>query len=197
MHFDEMAMTWDTQKRWERAQLLSAAIKDSWGGTPKAVLDFGCGTGLLTFALAPYAGAVYGYDTSTEMQRVFQEKQNSDPSKNVQFVTAEAMESMAYDVIFSSMVLHHIPNINATISGLKRLLAPNGIFLWIDLDTEDGTFHKNEPDFRGHNGFSRHEVQRTLQNCGFSEVNIKNVYEGEKAIDGKPMAYSLFLAAAR
>ncbi len=197
MHFDEMAMTWDTQKRWERAQMLSAAIKDSWSDTPKAVLDFGCGTGLLTFALAPYAGAVYGYDTSTEMQRVFQEKQNSDPSKNVQFVTVEAMESMAYDVIFSSMVLHHIPNINATISGLKRLLAPNGVFLWIDLDAEDGTFHKNEPDFRGHNGFSRHEVQRTLQNCGFSEVNIKNVYEGEKAIDGKPMAYSLFLAAAR
>jgi len=38
------------------------------------VLDFGCGTGLLSFFLQPYVGEITGIDTSKGMIEVFDKK---------------------------------------------------------------------------------------------------------------------------
>lgn len=197
MYFDDVAIKWDDKRRCERAQIISAELKKGWNGRQGIVLDFGCGTGLLTYALYPYAAEIYGYDTSIEMQKIFQLKREIYQVDNVQLVTGEKIKEITFDVIFSSMVFHHIADVKAEIAELKKSLASNGIFMWIDLDEEDGTFHKNEPDFHGHNGFSRKEVQNILQSCGFHEISIKTVYQGEKIMENKPIEYSLFLATAR
>ncbi len=196
MYFDEIAAKWDDDRRCERARILSEEIKRVWNGKPEAVLDFGCGTGLLTYALSSCATELYGYDTSAEMQKVFLLKQKKYGLDHVHLVTDEERKQMTFDVIFSSMVLHHIEDVKAKIMDLKRSLVPDGIFVWIDLDEEDGTFHKGEFDFHGHNGFAREEVKNMLQGCGFYDVSIKTVYQGEKMSEGKPVAYSLFLAVA-
>ncbi len=197
MYFDDVAIKWDDKRRCERAQILSAELKKEWNGREVVVLDFGCGTGLLTYALYPYAAAIYGYDTSIEMQKVFQLKREMYHADNVTLATAEKVKESTFDVIFSSMVFHHIIDVKAKIAELKKSLAPDGLFMWIDLDEEDGSFHKNEPDFHGYNGFSRKEVQNILQDCSFHEISIKTIYQGEKIIENEPIAYSLFLATAR
>lgn len=197
MYFDEVAMTWDDSRRCARAQVLASAIQEAWGGTQRAVLDFGCGTGLLTFALSPYASACYGYDTSLEMQRIFRTKMEMYKTKNVQLITAEEMKERTFDVIFSSMVFHHIPDIRKEIIGLRRLLAPDGLFVVIDLDKDDGAFHRDEPGFNGHNGFDRNELQCIVKSCGFQWVSIRTVYQGSRPVGGSTVEYSLFMAEAR
>lgn len=197
MYFDDVALTWDDSRRCERAQALSCAIRAAWGGAPKEVLDFGCGTGLLTFALSPYAAAIYGYDTSAEMQNIFRSKLDLYQTKNVRLLSGEEMRERAFDVIFSSMVFHHIPDVRAELLGLRRLLAQGGRLMLIDLDKDDGAFHRNEPGFNGHNGFDRNELRGVLESCGFREVSVSTVYEGVRQMGGDPVAYSLFMATAR
>jgi ubiquinone/menaquinone biosynthesis C-methylase UbiE len=164
---------------------------------PKEALDFGCGTGLLTFALSPYAATIYGYDPSSEMQRIFRSKLDAYQTKNVRLISGEEMKERTFDVIFSSMVFHHIGDIIAELLGLRRLLAPDGRLMLIDLDKDDGAFHRHEPGFNGHNGFERNELRRVLESCGFHEVSISTVYEGVRQIGNDPVEYSLFMATAR
>jgi predicted TPR repeat methyltransferase len=197
MFFDEAALTWDNLRRCERAQVLAAAIKETWVGTQNGVLDFGCGTGLLSFALSPYTTAMYGYDPSPEMQRIFHTKLETYQTKNVQLLTEDKMKELTFNVIFSSMVFHHILDIKAEILKLKNLLAQNGSFILIDLDKDDGAFHKNEPDFNGHNGFDRNEMCNVLKSCGFKDISLITIYKGVRPIGDTPVEYSLFMAIAR
>jgi predicted TPR repeat methyltransferase len=195
-NFDDAALTWDTPMRCERALALAAAVRDAWGDSPQTVLDFGCGTGLLSFALRNDAAEISGYDPSAEMGKIFEAKRAMYQADNVRLVSEARMWSSAYDVIFSSMVLHHIKDVRATVERIYRMLAPGGRFLWIDLDEEDGSFHANEPGFDGHNGFPRCEVEDILKGAGFREISIQTVYRGERTMDGRPVPYSLFMAVA-
>ncbi len=204
MDFDKAAAAFDNPLRTERANALAKSIRENWGNNPntlgdkpKAVLDFGCGTGLLSYALCPYADMIYGHDTSEGMRKVFEEKKDLSPKGNVRFLSEDDIKKQTYDVIFSSMVLHHIVDVQAQIIELKKLLSAGGTFIWIDLYREDGSFHKNDPDFNGHNGFSENEVKNTLQSCGFRDISIEPVFSGNKPIDGKSIPYSLFLAKAQ
>ena len=89
------------------------------------------------------------------------------------------------------------PDITAELTGLRRLLAPDGRLILIDLDKEDGSFHRNDPGFNGHNGFDRDEMRRVLESCGFHEVSIQTVYQGIRSVEGSDTEYSLFMAMAR
>ncbi len=197
MDFNKAAKAFDSPLRIERANTLAKAIRENWGKRPKAVLDFGCGTGLLSYALCPYADMIYGYDTSEGMRKVFEDKKALNHTDNVQFLTTEELSVRSYDVIFSSMVLHHVIDIQVQIAFLKTLLTPGGIFIWIDLCKEDGSFHKNDPDFDGHNGFSEDDVKDTLRLCEFQSISMQTVFSGNKPIDGKLIPYSLFMAKAQ
>jgi ubiquinone/menaquinone biosynthesis C-methylase UbiE len=196
MNFDDAAQAWDTPVRQARAKVLAAQICESWKGKPESVLDFGCGSGLIAFELRAHAGLVYGYDASEEMGRVFQEKREALQADNVRLLSGEEMRALSYDVIISSMVLHHILDVEAEIAGLKRLLKPGGRLNWIDLDAEDGSFHADDPDFKGHNGFDRDEVRRILTGCGLRDIAVQTAFEGEKNVNGGPVPYSLFMAVA-
>lgn len=196
-NFDEAASTWDSPMRRERALKLAEAIREAWGDAPRAVLDFGCGTGLIAFGLFPCAAELFGYEPSAEMRRVFEAKREALRADNVRLVSPSEMRARSYDAIYSSMVFHHIPDVRAEIAGLKRLLAPGGRFLWIDLDQDDGSFHGCEPGFDGHDGFARGEVEDMLKGAGFREVSVRTAYQGEKPAAGGPIPYSLFIAAAR
>lgn len=196
MNFDDAAQAWDTPMRQVRAKILAVLIRKSWKGRPDSALDFGCGSGLIAFELREHAGMVYGFDTSEEMGRVFREKREALQADNVRLLNSEEMRSLSYDVIFSSMVMHHIEDVEAEIAGLRRLLKPGGRLIWIDLNAEDGSFHADDPDFQGHNGFGRDEIKRILMDCGFRDITVGTVFEGEKQVNGGVVPYSLFKAVA-
>jgi SAM-dependent methyltransferase len=194
MDFDKAAATWDSPVRIERAKVLAAEILKSWPESPASALDFGCGSGLIAFRLCGRAGEVFGYDPSPDMARAFREKAKAHPACGARFISREEMSRRTFDVIVSSMVLHHIRDVRGEIAALRERLAPDGRFFWIDLDAEDGAFHRDEPGFDGHDGFERDAVLKILKECGFRSASIRTVFEGHKATGGGPLAYSLFLA---
>jgi len=84
-HFDLKAVTWDEEpRRVQLAKDLFAAITDTVVLNPCiAVLDFGCGTGLLTLQLATQGGHVTGVDSSQGMLDVLEDKVRHYQNDNV------------------------------------------------------------------------------------------------------------------
>ncbi|WP_026886356.1 TfoX/Sxy family protein [Clostridium beijerinckii] len=62
---------------------------------------------------------------------------------------------------------------------------------------EDGSFHKEENDFNGHNGFNRNNLKNLLSEMEFKEIESNTFYNGEKLVGENRVKYSLFLMTGR
>lgn len=97
------------------------------------VLDFGCGVGRLTRALAKYFPRVYGLDISETM--IKKAKRLNAGYKNCHFLFNKENYSLDFpdnhfDFIYSNNVLQHFPNKETAlkqISDFIRILKPSGI----------------------------------------------------------------------
>ncbi|MCX5646306.1 MAG: class I SAM-dependent methyltransferase [Phycisphaerae bacterium] len=82
--------------------------------TDMDVLDFGCGTGLLTLRLTPLVKSITGVDSSRGMLNVLDAKIARQNLANVRtlLLDLEAGDVLAdkYDLVVSNMTLHHIPD---------------------------------------------------------------------------------------
>jgi len=98
-----------------------------------------------------------------------------------------------FDVIYTSMVLHHILDTETTLKSLYNLLNKDGFLCVIDLDEEDGSFHSNEKEYNGHNGFNQDQLMNILRKVGFKYVESSNFLKDKKPIGNKDIEYTLFL----
>ena len=146
-NFDERAKDWDSDpSKVERARSLADAIRKTIPlSDERKALEYGCGTGLLSFALQSDLGQNTLADTSQGMLDVLKEKIASAGVTNMHPVrldlTSDPLPPERYDLIYSLMVLHHIHDFSGVLAKFCDLLVPNGYLLVADLDKEDGTFH--------------------------------------------------------
>ncbi|MDD7793161.1 class I SAM-dependent methyltransferase [Clostridium sp. 'White wine YQ'] len=202
MSFDEYAKNWDTDIRIKRAKVISNEIIKSIDiREGYRAMEFGCGTGLISFNIYDEFKDVTLVDSSQGMIDIVKDKitkyeiNNMTPCK-IDLLNEE-FTSKNFDVIFSSMVLHHIEDTSKIIKKFYELLNTEGTLCIVDLDKEDGSFHKNEPDFRGHNGFEQEELKNILLKNSFKDIEVNTFYKDKKVIDDKEIGYSLFLLKAR
>jgi tRNA (cmo5U34)-methyltransferase len=171
--FDQVAGTWDANSmRVALATAVAAEIERQVGLTRTMdVLDFGCGTGLVTLALAPQVRTVTGADSSEGMLAVLEEKVRSQHLASVRsyLVTDSTPLSGAgrFDLITSSMALHHVHDVAALVAQFWAMLLPRGQIAIADLDTEDGTFHEAGVSDVHHRGFDRLWLRQLLSQHGF------------------------------
>jgi len=112
------------------------------------VVDFGCGTGLLTDKLRSVCSRVVALDVSTMMIRVLKDKIKSSEWHNVDVaavvlaapITDETTRRMiddlegTVDLIVASSVMTFVPeeDLEATMVALGRMLKPGGLFCHSD-----------------------------------------------------------------
>jgi len=101
----------------------------------RRVLDFGCGTGPLSFACAENgASSVTGIDLIAD--RIERARRNSIGRNNINFVLEErtdrvSLPDSSIDVILCFDVMEHVMNYEAIIRDWKRVLAPGGcVLIW-------------------------------------------------------------------
>lgn len=196
--FDEEATTWDEQPlRVQLAQAVGAEIQRQVPLSSEVeVLDFGCGTGLVTLSLQPHVGRVTGADTSAGMLEELRKKVHTRQLSNVDTVLLEASEPPRLDkrfhLIVSSMALHHVADVGALFQRFHELLLDGGRIALADLDREDGTFHE---DPRGvcHLGFDRDEIVSLLARAGFSSLAMTTATVARRA----EREYPVFLVTGR
>ncbi len=127
-----------------------ARIRDAAALTPQArVLDLSCGPGIVTAALAPYAGAVTALDLTPAMVARAQQRSREAGLSNVYCALglAEALPfaNETFDVIVNRSALHHFPHPDAALSEMARVLRPSGRLVISDVVSsevaEESTLH--------------------------------------------------------
>lgn len=200
-HFDNKARQWDSNPVFrDRADKIAAAIRAEVAPHDgMSALDYGCGTGLLSFPLKDVLGRITLKDTSTGMLDVLREKIAEAGVTNMTVrqtdLTADPLPDERYDLIYSSMTLHHIPDTAKILAVFNHLLNAGGHLCIADLDREDGSFHGIEVDV--HHGFDRAELTRLALAAGFAEVRFRTVFEIVKQQETGERAYPVFLLTAR
>jgi ubiquinone/menaquinone biosynthesis C-methylase UbiE len=201
-NFDERAKDWDSDpKKVHRAKTVAEAIRNAIPLTADmSALEYGCGTGLLSFALQSDLGQITLADTSLGMLNVLTEKIAAAGVTNMHPVrldlSVDPLPAQPFDLSYSLMTLHHIDDAKGIPKKFHALLKPGGWLCVSDLDKEDGTFH-TDGTTDVHLGFERSELQKWVEEAGFSGVKFSTAYEIKKDIDGVEKIFPVFLLTAR
>lgn len=202
MSFDDDAKTWDTDKRINRAKIIANEISKSISINENySAMEFGCGTGLISFNLYNKFKSITLIDSSKGMIEILNSEIDKYKIKNMYpyhlDISNENSLDMKFDVIYNSMVLHHIHDTENIIKNFYKMLNKDGYLCIVDLDEEDGSFHKDYPNFDGHNGFNQEKLKCILIDAGFNDIESNTFFHDEKIIEGQKVDYSLFLMKAR
>jgi len=198
-HFNKEAKNWDNNpEKTDRAKIFAKEIVNFINPSKKMkALEFGCGTGLLSFQLKNYFKEITLVDTSEGMIQVLKEKVKQLKITNFKPYLIDVLEDSKCisktDIIYSLMTLHHIKNIEKAVSIFYSLLNKEGFLCIADLVEEDGTFHPESQNFIGHHGFNKIELTELLYKNGFKTMHYTICYEIEK----NDTKYPLFLLIAK
>jgi len=184
--FDQLAQSYDQKDGVLDASRQAFRALSEWlpRKLDKSVnaLEVGCGTGNVTLLVAPLVGSVVGIDTSSGMLAELNsklEKINADRAQQpianlstrlLELKSPADLDNQHFDLIYSVMTFHHIPDIPSMLRTLFELLRSGGHLVIIDLLKENHTtsFHPLErhPSVT-HHGFSQEEIARDLAAAGF------------------------------
>ena len=136
------------------------------------VLDFGCGTGLLTEKIAQKADSVLGLDSSEKMVTVLKNKRLNKVSVLAVELSRKEIESNSafqskFDLIVASSVCAFLPNYGEVLLLLKSALKLDGVFVqWDWVQTAQ------EPDF----GFTEEMILKSYNKVGLEVVKIESAF---------------------
>jgi ubiquinone/menaquinone biosynthesis C-methylase UbiE len=96
----------------------------------RTVLDIACGTGYGSQLMAKTAKNVYGVDLSAESVAYATENYGA---KNIEFLTGDAVKiplpDQTVDVVVSYETIEHVPNYQAFLDEIKRVMKPGGTLI--------------------------------------------------------------------
>ncbi|HLN20656.1 MAG TPA: class I SAM-dependent methyltransferase [Bacteroidales bacterium] len=186
--FDKKAAEWDNNPmHTERSRVIAESIKkDIPLNRQMSALEFGAGTGTTSFFLANDIGEITMVDNSPEMVKRTKEKIILSGLKNLKVIEFDLVNNNfngGFDLIFTQMVLHHIPDIRDIILKFHDLLNNDGYLAIADLYSEDGSFHG--AGFEGHNGFDPGELAGIIRTSGFKDISYSKCFTVQKDIAGQ------------
>lgn len=132
-------------------KLLNLVVKLSKVENDQKVLDIGCGTGLLSLKFLEKADCyITGVDNSPKMLSIFQKKINEIGLYNriiLKLKNAQTLDfnSDSFDIIASTVTLHHLKDKYPSIKQIYHILKPEGKFILGDIDM-DTTGNLNDPN---------------------------------------------------
>ncbi len=172
-HFNHKAESFDSPKNKFLADLICQDVeKQIKNFSDKHILDFGGGTGLVALPLAKQAKAVTLVDISEKMLEQAHLKLKKQGIDNVQLLEQDLLVNplnQAFDIIVVSRVLHHMPDVEATLSMFKQHLVDDGRLFIADFVKTD----------INHHGFKIAELEKQLSQNGFSSTKTQVIYSAD------------------
>lgn len=200
-HFDAKARQWDENPMFqERGQEMAQAIRQAVPlHRDMHALDYGCGTGLLSFPLKDELGTILLADSSSGMLDVLTGKIAAQKATNMTPVKLDLLvdppPAQRFHLIYTSMTLHHVADTDRILRIFHDLLKPGGTLCIADLAMEDGSFHGPEVDV--HHGFDQADLGLRAAQAGFSGMRFQTVFSIAKEHGTGTRDYPVFLMTAR
>lgn len=195
-HFAHKSKTWDmNSKRVHNAETIAHHISERIKLKKEMdLMDFGAGTGLLSFFVAPCVDTIVAVDSSPSMLKEFREKSGEFMCKTevLQMDLSSETIDREFDGIISSMTIHHIEDIEALFAKFYMMVKSGGFIAIADLDSEDGSFHDDNTGVH-HHGFDRNILYNIVKNTGFHDICIDTVHQIKKP----HRDFQVFLLTAR
>lgn len=200
--FDLKAEEWDKNPmHWDRSVAIAEGILKIVPLEKQfRAMEFGAGTGILSFLLKDYLKEIVLIDNSAGMIRMIDEKISVSGAANLitklfDLEHAE-LEGEKFDFIFTQMVLHHVDDIESIFMKFSSLLNPGGYLAIADLYAEDGSFHGE--DFHGHKGFDPDNLSEILKINNFTGISYKECFLiNRKISESETKDFPVFLLIAR
>jgi tRNA (cmo5U34)-methyltransferase len=189
-NFDDRAREWDKKDmHTERSVAVAAGLEKMvpLNSSMKA-LEYGAGTGLLSFLLKDKFAEIVLMDNSREMIKVCEEKTEYYKTDHIHPLWFDLEHNdfgpahAGFDIIYSQMVLHHVINVEAILNKFNTLINPGGYLAIADLYTEDGSFHGPEV-LDVHRGFDPEKLAENLKTKGFKTFEYKTCFEIKRDTD--------------
>ena len=203
-------MTWEEAVRWYRAQpgneaailanyfdlpVSSAArryaVSEEFAevlrllgpGRGRRVLDLGAGHGIASHAFAQAGWKVTAVepDASDEVGAGAIRAMQAESGLPIEVLSALPAEAAAFDAVFCRQVLHHVPDVAATMRALSRLLRPGGVALALrehvagDAD-ELAAFLRAHPLHRHYGGENAHPLDHYLRAATDARFHVAQVW---------------------
>lgn len=195
--FDARAREWDKDKmHTDRSVAIASGLEKMIPiHSGMKALEYGAGTGILSFLLKDRFAEITLMDNSAEMIKLCIEKTEYHQTNHILPICFD-LEHKDYDgkfdIIYNQMVLHHVGDYESIIGTFYSMLNPEGYLAIADLYPEDGSFHG--PDVDVHLGFDPEELARILKLVGFKNIEYKTVFEVKRESGIK---YPVFLLVAQ
>jgi len=204
-YFNDAASAWDSEPR--RVALAKAVgetiLREARPTQDMDVLDYGCGTGLVSLFLLPHVRSVTGADSSPGMLEVLRKKIADGGIQCMSVIRLDAehdpLPPDRYHLIVASMTLHHVGDTGRALKAFYGMLLPGGTLCIADLDTEPGLFHTAEAAGSVHHlGFDRGQLKSQLGEIGFREAGDVTAHAVRKPVEGgQERDFTVFLVMGR
>jgi ubiquinone/menaquinone biosynthesis C-methylase UbiE/DNA-binding transcriptional ArsR family regulator len=147
---------------------LAAFAQSEW-----TVGDLGCGTGLVSSALAPFVERVIAVDSSAAMLQAARKRLQGFDNIDLRRGELEALpvDDATLDAATLMLVLHHVPEPRHALAEVARVLKPGGHAVIVDMLPHDRENYRQQ---MGHVwlGFSEDHSRRMFQEAGFEHVRV-------------------------
>jgi 2-polyprenyl-3-methyl-5-hydroxy-6-metoxy-1,4-benzoquinol methylase len=195
--FDRLAQEWDLKpERVNSAKKVSDTLKSLFDLKGMDILDYGAGTGLVSFDLSEDARRVIAMDNSKGMLEEIEKKAQNASINNVHTryhdIDLEALPQAQFDLFISSMTMHHIKDTKDFLTKAKSAVIKGGYVAINDLELEDGTFHSMGNDDVAHFGFDTARLKTLFEELGLEVVFLETI-----EVIAKKKEYPIFLIVGK
>jgi amino acid adenylation domain-containing protein len=151
---------------------------------PQRILEIGCGTGMLAFAIAPHCEHYYGTDISASSLAYMAKQQANTVDKLTNLTLKQqaaddftGFESGSLDAVVISSVVQYFPSIDYLITvleGCMRLVRPGGLIFLGDLRSHPlmQAFHTSVADYKGGDKHTLSQLKRDVQSRLAKEAEL-------------------------
>ena len=191
--FRSAAGQWDTLRAGLFGQRADLTALMSLLDDRLVVGDLGCGTGQLTEALAPAVGRVIAVDASRAMLASARRRLGDAPNVELRHGELERLpvDDAVLDVAILFLVLHYLPEPALALAEARRVLAPGGRLLVVDMmPHEQGDLRER----MGHvwQGIGEGMLAEWMDEAGFEAAQYRLL-----PVDETATGPALFAATAR
>lgn len=142
---------------------------------PLDVVDFGCGTGVLSVEMARWAKKVTAIDANNEVLEKARERAEREGVRHVHFIREDlhalSLPSSKHDLVVISQSLHHVEDPKTVLAEAARILKPNGRIVLLELMPHEEKWVRERLGHR-HLGFEPESLRGQLEEVGFESVQL-------------------------